>query len=266
MHIKKYFVLQNYINKFFQIIDHIIYKSNDETKLIQIQKEKFKDIGFDYDNAFKYLQENFSIHECIDYNMFSQHIILFTAIKLKYPNIKKILEIGTYKGQATKFFADLFPDTEIVTFDLPYDDPIFLSEYNRDNEHELQKFKAEQDKLKLFKNIKHVKTNSIFLFEQININDKFDLIWVDGCHVTPIVQIDIVNAFQLLNNNGIMMCDDVFFDKSLYSEYADNGCEQILNEIKIRKNVTLVYIFKRFKNYYKNIKKIKHIAFLQKND
>ena len=44
----------------------------------------------------------------------------------------------------------------------------------------------------------------------IGEKDKFDLIWVDGAHGNPIVTIDIINSFNILNAEGLIMCDDVW--------------------------------------------------------
>ena len=44
----------------------------------------------------------------------------------------------------------------------------------------------------------------------IGEKDKFDLIWVDGAHGNPIVTIDIINSLNILNAEGLIMCDDVW--------------------------------------------------------
>ena len=38
----------------------------------------------------------------------------------------------------------------------------------------------------------------------------FDLIWVDGSHMDPVVSVDIANAIRLISKNGHIIVDDVF--------------------------------------------------------
>jgi predicted O-methyltransferase YrrM len=40
--------------------------------------------------------------------------------------------------------------------------------------------------------------------------DNFDLIWIDGAHGYPVVTADIVNSLNLVNENGLVVCDDVY--------------------------------------------------------
>ena len=44
----------------------------------------------------------------------------------------------------------------------------------------------------------------------INSNEKYDLIWIDGAHGYPTVTIDIINSLKLINNDGLIICDDVY--------------------------------------------------------
>ena len=61
--------------------------------------------------------------------------------------------------------------------------------------------------LKNCKNVSFKQSNSINLLLE---NQKFDLIWIDGAHGYPFVTIDIINALRLLNDNGLILCDDTF--------------------------------------------------------
>lgn len=55
------------------------------------------------------------------------------------------------------------------------------------------------------------------------LNTKYDLIHIDGCHYTKIVENDIKNSLSLIKNNGILIMDDVDFNDlgSLWNTYVD---------------------------------------------
>ena len=63
--------------------------------------------------------------------MYSEHLIIFTAISLKNHNIKNILEIGTYDGKTSTILSKLFPFSKVTTIDLNDDDPMFVNTYSR---------------------------------------------------------------------------------------------------------------------------------------
>ena len=63
--------------------------------------------------------------------MYSEHLIIFTAIADKNHSIKNILEIGTFEGKTASILAELFPDSKITTIDLPDKDPNLINTYSR---------------------------------------------------------------------------------------------------------------------------------------
>ena len=58
-------------------------------------------------------------------------------------------------------------------------------------------------------NIKFLPLNSLKL---LNHKKKYDLIWIDGVHGYPMVCIDIINSLHLINEKGIIMCDDIYLN------------------------------------------------------
>ena len=44
-----------------------------------------------------------------------------------------------------------------------------------------------------------------------NNSEKFDIIYIDGAHEACQVYKDISNAWKILNNKGIIICDDYFY-------------------------------------------------------
>ena len=109
----------------------------------------------------------------------SEHLLLFAAISKAKPEFKEILEIGTADGTTSAILALLFPNSQIVTIDLPKEDQKFNESYNRLNIAD--KYVQKRDKLlRKFSNINFIELNSIRLGEWSN--QKFDLIWVDGAN------------------------------------------------------------------------------------
>lgn len=56
------------------------------------------------------------------------------------------------------------------------------------------------------------------------LTKKYDLIHIDGCHLTEIAEIDIKNSLSLINNNGIMIMDDIDYNdlNVIWNKYVDN--------------------------------------------
>ena len=140
--------------------------------------------------------------------MYSEHLIIFSALSISSTKPKNILEIGTYDGICASILAVLFPKSKITTIDLKNDDPIFTGTYGRENDAD--KFiKIRDNRIKVHKNINFLQTNSLELTFSKDIENQ-DLIWVDGSHGYPTVASDITNCLRFLSPKGILMCDDVW--------------------------------------------------------
>lgn len=140
----------------------------------------------------------------------SEHSIFFSSLSLSDTySIRRILEIGTFDGKNAKLLSELFPQAEIVTYDLADDDSIFLNSYSRGDKAELDRFvSARNAVLGSCPNVIFVQKNSLSLL--LESGSKYDLIWVDGAHGYPTVAIDVANSLRLLDPNGLMACDDVW--------------------------------------------------------
>ena len=204
--------------------------SYDFQEILTKQNNLYADIGLDREKALKSL-----IGIYIDYPEFkvlrSEHHTLFAAISLNH-RIKSILEIGTYSASCTKLLSILFPDAEIVTMDLPDNDPIFRQTYDRDKKDERQKFIRERNSLiDSCDNVTFLQQNSLQLTQ--NKFSKFDLIWVDGAHGYPIIAMDIVNSLSCLEKNGFMFIDDVWTRRSKKeSNYKSIGAYESILALK----------------------------------
>ena len=55
------------------------------------------------------------------------------------------------------------------------------------------------------------------------LTKKYDLIHIDGCHLTEIVELDINNSLSLINNNGILIMDDIDYNdlNIIWTKYVE---------------------------------------------
>ncbi len=148
----------------------------------------------------KLIGRNFTISD-------SEHWLLFSSLSNSQIVPSKILEIGTFDGITAAILAYLFPQSEIVTIDLPHDNEKFRLSYNRASSFN-QYVDRRNTLIDKFDNISFVATNSANL---INWPEKsFDLIWVDGAHGYPVLPLDLYNSCRLIKKNGLVVVDDVF--------------------------------------------------------
>ena len=140
--------------------------------------------------------------------MYSEHLVIFSALSnsSKIPN--NILEIGTHDGRCASILAVLFPQSKIITIDLKDDDPIFTGTYGREKDA-YEFIKIRNERIKVHKNINFIQTNSLELTFSKHFENQ-DLIWVDGSHGYPTITSDITNCLRILSPQGILMCDDVW--------------------------------------------------------
>jgi predicted O-methyltransferase YrrM len=172
----------------------------------------------------------------------SWHYHIFSALSKKKEKLR-LLEIGTGIGNFTNFLSKIFKDSEIITVDLPHNDPNFInqrhSKENLDttnsrkeefffNKEKIISMNTKKQNEFIFKREQNLRNDNIRLYEidSFHIIDKFeknsfDLIWVDGDHLNPQATIDISNSFHLLKQNGIMLCDDIL-KKEKNSKYSSN--------------------------------------------
>ena len=212
-----------------------IVKSSDQSQI-------FDEIGLSRADGLTKL--NNVLMECFGVNydeknyMNSEHLVILSSISCLNQSIKNILEIGTYKGKTTLILSKLFEDANILSIDLPTTDSDFESTYNR--EGKVQDFVENRNKNLTNKRIRFLETNSITL---ANIEEKFDLIWVDGAHGYPIVSMDIVNSYRLCRNDGYVLIDDVR-EQVDYSDkyYKSTAAHESLSELKIAKLINDFYL------------------------
>ena len=117
------------------------------------------------------------------------------------------LEIGSYEGMSLLYLLEKYKNVKITAIDLWNDGNIELS-FNKNTNK--------------YSNLKKIKSDSIIALRELNKNkEKFNYIYVDGFHDGAHVIVDAIEAFKLLDINGIMILDDFMqVDKNVaYQSY-----------------------------------------------
>lgn len=213
---------------------------------------KMIDIDQDIEETLQRI--NFSIENVTQ----SWHYAIIKIFSLKR-NFKKILEIGTFKGEFTFFLAELFPNSNITSIDLSHEDDRFKDSYYRRNK--LDAFLTSRSKNLQNENIEFIVMDSYNLIEEFWEKNRFDLIWIDGDHLNPQVTIDIISSLKLLSTDGIIMIDDVM-KTSHKDNYVSNESYKFLMDLKRSGIVDFQLIIKRITNF--NFYQKKYIAVVKK--
>jgi predicted O-methyltransferase YrrM len=187
--------------------------------------------------------------------MWSEHLVFFAAISVSKVIATNILEIGTFKGETTRILADLFPKSHIDSIDLAHDEIRSIGTYAY-AANELPNSKE------MPSNITLKTLNSLKL---LNESTRYDLIWVDGNHKSPYVQVDIASAIRLVSNSGFVLCDDIYQNASRFEKNSGpEGLETIL-AFKEAGMIQVTFIRKRLSKKFNNrITGSKFLAVIQK--
>ncbi|MBO6675215.1 MAG: class I SAM-dependent methyltransferase [Rhizobiales bacterium] len=213
------------------------------------EKAKFSALGFDIDAGRAQLNTALAAIESEPYDDVtgtdSVHWLLFAALSLtpRGQTVRNILEIGTFRGKTTLLLKALFPAAQIVTCDLPDDDPILTSSYRRDTAEALAEYKSVRDQRVGRPGITFVEANSFFLPEKTT--GPYDLIWMDGGHLYPEVAWDFCNSWHMCRPGGIIMCDDVIPNPRGAVSYAADESHRVISYAASRTGVAPLYFLKR---------------------
>jgi hypothetical protein len=228
-------------------------------KLFVAQKAAYSALGLSYEDAITKLDEvclsRFGITFSENNGMWSEHLVFFAAISVSKVDVVNVLEIGTFKGETTRILADLFPKSQIDSIDLSHDDIRSIGTYAyAANELPSSKEMPNNVSLKTLNSLK-------LLNESIG----YDLIWVDGNHKSPYVQVDIASAIRLVNNSGFVLCDDIFLKPPRFEKNSGpEGLETIL-AFKEAGMIRVLFIRKRLSRKFNNkVTGAKFLAVIQK--
>ena len=221
------------------------FTSKDEVKN---QNELYQDLGLDREQALAKINSvclaNFGRPFSEQFGMWSEHLVLMAAISIKRDDILHILEIGTFKGETTSILCSLFPNSLIDTIDLERQQILDQGIYTYATDSIL----TTREKVKS-KNITFKVMNSIHLLHQ---SKKYDLIWVDGSHTSPVSVIDIANSIRLLSTNGVAVCDDVFLESNFMDRVSDLSSIETLQLFQETGIISFKLIKKRLSKRFNN--------------
>jgi hypothetical protein len=144
----------------------------------------------------------------------------------------RILEIGSFEGCSANIFNKIFTQPEIYCVDpwIPY------SELPNLDFNQIEKnFDANTVNL----NVKKFKMFSSDFFK--NNNKNFDLIYIDGSHMSDDVFFDAMESFKILNKNGILFFDDCFSTLIFDNNQPIDGVVRFLNTINTN-SLKLIFI------------------------
>lgn len=134
-----------------------------------------------------------------------------------------ILEIGSYEGISSVFFADNLIDNPDST--LTCVDPFLTIDNNDHLEYLINNEEMNFDyNISICKNTEKIKVMKITSDKFFETNTKmFNFIYIDGCHEPDFVIRDMENSFKFLEKHGIMWMDD-------YDTGAKNAMDNFLEK------------------------------------
>lgn len=260
---KKYLNPSNYFKKIADFFFGLSY--NPKKEQFNLEKE-FERANLSYSEGIHKLKDLGINNVHFSPSMASIHWVLFAAISNKF-NCKNILEIGTYNGETTLILQKLFPNSNILTIDLPSDDPIIKSYLGEKSGGNLKDhLKIRDENLNKCSNVTFIETNSFFLPDH---TDKiFDLIWVDGGHLYPEIAWDVCNSYHLCKQGGLLLYDDIIPNASGYRNgFTSPDSHNVIKYLSNRISSPIFYFLKRNNTSWSaNPKKRKYVAMMVKNE
>ena len=251
---------------FFKIFFYISKINYEENKFTNEQNNLFLKNRLNREEGLKIFSNLKAKYDFLKNETSSEHQILLSSISKNF-NIKNILEIGTYNGINSFMLSKLFSSANIDTIDLPDDDYTFKNTYGRDNSKKLKEEIGIRNRI-MNENIKinFIQKNSVKL---INEKKKYDLIWIDGAHGYPVVTMDIINSFNLLDSDGIILCDDVWINAPPVQDRVYNSLASYETLIQLKENniIDFTLFYKRLdveNNSFKYLRK--YIAYIYKHE
>ena len=184
----------------------------------------------------------------------------FLLKHIKQNKPKNFLEIGVFHGVTSRNVCELLysvhgNDFKFTGIDLFSKDTKFLKDEHIPNTKFSNPLKTIYYKyivrldpysiksvLRLLKkfqnNVNIIKGNSNKVLKEINL-DEFDYVFLDGGHKYETVKNDLENLTQVINNNGIILCDD--YDLS----YAP-GVKKAIDKYVFEKKFNLKILHSKF--------------------
>jgi len=177
---------------------------------------------------YRKLHQSFLKNKKTSEDYFSINAYYWNLILNKYFKEFSYLEIGSWEGSSALYILNNYKTKKVYCVDVWDKDKNNEELYKKNFKNFLHNMEEFKDKYLYFKE----RSDDFF----INNKEYFDIIYVDGSHEAFQVDKDINNAWKFLNNNGIMICDD-FFYQNLYNASNDDVLATSINKfIKKQRN------------------------------
>jgi|MDTC01.3.fsa_nt_gb cephalosporin hydroxylase len=130
-------------------------------------------------------------------------------------SFKSILEIGTHIGCSTLHFSLALNESRHKNKVL---DTVDIKDINNEEKKDWEKYGSKYSPRKMIELaqsshfVNFIQSNSISYLT--NCNKRYDLIFLDGSHLSNIVYQEIPLALNLLNNGGIILLHDYYVNNS----------------------------------------------------
>lgn len=139
---------------------------------------------------------------------FENHLTRFKG----KPNLK-FLQVGAYTGDASEWLLTsilLDPSSTLTDVD--------TWEGSDEREHQAMDFNLVYgiylNRMSKYENVLHIRGDSANVLH--TLNDKYDFIYIDGDHTEKAVYRDAINAWPLLNPQGILAFDDYLWGQDVH--------------------------------------------------
>jgi len=140
------------------------------------------------------------------------------------------LEIGSWEGNSALYILKNYKTKKVYCVDIWDKDKNYEDLYAKNFKNFLFNMVEFKDRFSFFKD----SSDDFFLKN----NENFDIIYVDGAHEALQVDRDINNAWNYLNLNGIMICDD-YFGGNLYTGLDEDVPATSINQFLKKHNKKL---------------------------
>jgi len=186
---------------------------------IQSNKKKYRKLHQAYLQNKRTSTDYFSINA-----YYWNHIIKKHFKEISY------LEIGSWEGNSALYVLKNHKTKKVYCVDVWDKDINYQELYAKNFKNFLFNMEEFKGRFSFFKE----RSDDFFLKNTEN----FDIIYIDGIHDALQVDRDINNAWNFLNLNGIMICDDFFYG-NLYSKLDINVPATSINQFIKKHNKKL---------------------------
>ena len=239
------------------------YGPREKTQELEYLAEQFGSLGLDYEASRTEAARVVSAGE-LRRSDNSLHYELFAGISRIF-RPRRVLEIGTFRGEFTAYLSSLFPDAYIETWDLPdVQDGDMKNYVDKLKVHYHDQRASRLENLEGRTNVQQIQRDSTSLFKEA---ETFDLIWVDGDHTFPVIAFDLINALRLSNVESWIAIDDIKLAEMRRSVLSSTEGIRCIEHLVRSGHVTSRLIYKRVGasgRRWRDDRRRKHIAVLKR--